>query len=131
MIHFKNSAGFTLIEVLLATMIVAMALTPILILQSRIIEKVTYYSWHVARIFFAKEFLHEMVQDKTGKMTFTKKITDPDTTLRYERIPSEKANKKLKLPGLFINHIEVSWQEMGTEKKDTFIGLSFIPEPEE
>ena len=78
----------------------------------------------------AKSFYYEVKKDNSEipKKAIEKKIEDEQINLSY-KTSKPKENSKLKnLKNILIEKIEVSWQEYGQKRTDSFISLVFKPE---
>ncbi|HLC06570.1 MAG TPA: type II secretion system protein [Candidatus Babeliales bacterium] len=126
MIHFKNhKRGFTLIECLLAMMITGLALTPIFILHSMIMQRVGRSSRKYDFIVLCKNVLYEARQKQEPEaqsFSFEKKEVDFDTTLTYslEKGIDQKSSLAL-LSGLHKEVVNISWTEAGQKKQEQLV----------
>lgn len=129
MIHSKNN-GFTLIEVLLATAIVAIVLTPIFSLQSSTLERIKKMAESVQRMFVAYDFFLDTQKDDSDqdKKQVTKKHEDPLMDLTYEIIDVPKGSKLSKeFNNLYIEKATWQWKETSGKKIETFLNVLFEP----
>lgn len=126
--NFKNSDGFTLIEVLLALSIMVMVLTPILISQNTIMSSISSFSTRLARIMRAKNFLvqahrNALEDKKTGQET----IQDPVTTLIYKQ---DKASGAIanKFKDIYRETVQIEWTDDNNKRQDVLVSFVFKPE---
>jgi type II secretory pathway pseudopilin PulG len=133
MMSLKNNvSGFSMIEVLFAMAIALFVLTPIFITQGTFLGSVGKRSRHMARIFFAKEFLIDCMftaqtQKEDAKKVIEKKIDNPETLLIYktEKIP-EKSSLAV-FQDIYIDRVKVQWKSgFGN---DSAVLTSFIFKP--
>ena len=130
MIHFKNhKSGFTLIEVMLALMIVAFALTPVFSLLTTVMQRVrssaVKYSW----IVMAKNVLYEahQKQDPTAQtFSLEKQEIDFDGMLTYSLEKEVNQKSSLKgLQGLHPEKVVISWTELGQKKRQQLVSFVY------
>lgn len=96
--HFKNEAGFTLPEAMIAVAIIGIALVPMFLLQGTILEEVGRRSHELRRMFFGKQFVFEARQkqpEDAKEYDLQKKETNPATLLTY-RLSAVPGNSALK-----------------------------------
>lgn len=129
MIHLKNKAGFTLIEVLLAVAIMGIVLGPIYILQGAVFDRVIRAAESVDRMLVAYDFF---VDVKEGDEDVVKKtIDDPATDLVYEKKESSKESVLAKeFNHIYIEKLSWHWKYKDTSYSDLLVDIAFIP-PEE
>ncbi len=132
MIHSKNN-GFTLIEVLMATAMVGIVLTPIYSIQSSVMDRVFNMTQAVQRMFVAFDFFLEAQKDEDDdKKKITKKSDDPVMDLTYEIVDMPKDSELHKsFNNLYIEKTTWQWQGGRGKKSNVFINILFEPpEPE-
>ncbi len=132
MIHSKNN-GFTLIEVLMATAMVGIVLTPIYSIQSSVMDRVFNMTQAVQRMFVAFDFFLEAQKDESDdKKKVTKKSDDPVMDLAYEIVDIPKDSELHKsFNNLYIEKTTWQWQDRRRKRSNVFINILFEPpEPE-
>lgn len=132
MVVFRNSSGFTLIEVLLAMAIIGLVLTPIFSIQLGVLRSNSRASQSLARIFLGKQFLVEnefQLKPEDQEKRIEKKIERPATTLFYElrKIPDNSALKKFK--NILIESVLMQWVDReGKKRQERLVTFIFKPE---
>ena len=101
MIVFKNSSGFTLIEVLLALAIIGLILTPIFVSQTSIFGASSRTARVFSQLIAAKKYLLDTrlsLEPDAQEFKSEKKIDAARTTLTYQlrKIPETSALKNFK-----------------------------------
>lgn len=126
MIHFKNhNSGFTLIECLLAMMIMGLSLPPIFILHGMIMQRVGKSSRGYDCIVLCKNLLYEARQKQEPEaqsFSLEKKEADFDTTLTYSLDKGVDQKSSLgALAGLHKEVVTISWIEQGQKKQERLV----------
>jgi prepilin-type N-terminal cleavage/methylation domain-containing protein len=128
MIRFKNhKPGFSLLETMLALVIVGMVLTPVFLLFSTIVQRMNKSSRSLYALVSAEQFLYEARQNQENAQTFTveKKDEKNDFQLSYALTNGgDKKSALSRVQGLHKELITVTWMGMGkkqTEKLVTFV----------
>jgi type II secretory pathway pseudopilin PulG len=129
MIRFKNRAGFTLIDVMIAITIVGLVIPPALSFQFSIMRQVNQVLAQYRRLLLANNLFVEMHMEqkiKPGQTEVQKKEGAPPTILNYV-LKSAKDNPQLKkFPSLYFEYIKISAPE--SPKIDTLATLVFRPQ---
>lgn len=135
MMNFKNKeSGFSFVEVMIAFAIVAIMMTSIFATQGSLLAAVVRRSHTMARLFFAKQFMINSafsVPSENSTVTLEKKLDDPETFLTYTVKPVSPESVFAKLPDLYVQKVELRWQQEGKEQKDYLISFMFKPKPPE
>ncbi len=134
MIHLKDKPGFTLIEVMLATALVGIALGPIYYLQGTIFNRVLRMTQVVERMFIAYDYFLDMHKQKASgaqQKRLAKKVADPATELTYE-IKELASNSVLKTEfnHLYIEKVTWKWSLLGVSYDDVLVNIVFEPPKE-
>jgi len=132
MIHFKNKSGFSLLETIVAMTIVAFVVSPLVIMQGAILQRIVRDSHHMERIFLMRNFLYEARRAATPEattFTFEKTIESPQTQLRYQLMPPNTNSSLHDMKGIHIERITATWRTMGIQMQDVMITTTYI-EPE-
>ena len=122
-------SGFTLLEVLFAIGLVAMALTPIIWLQIGTVRATNTRVRRCNGLFLAKEFLFMARQKRPdGDLTFLLDDRDKetDTKLSYQADPPAQPELK-SLPGLYRERVTASWKNKGVSKQIVLLTFRFDP----
>lgn len=128
MIRSKNpKRGFTLMETMLALVIVSMVLTPVFLLFSAIVQRMNRSSHRLYAVIAAEQLLFEARQGQEAAHTFSveKKLENSDLQLFYALTQvAEQKSSLASYKGLHKEIVTVTWMEMGkkqTEKLVTFV----------
>jgi len=130
MIRLNNKSGFTLIEVLLATALVGIALGPIYFLQNTMFNRVMRKAEEIERMFIAYDFfLGQPKKDPSAKIEpkkVSKTVDHPKTQLTYEikDVPKDSALYK-DFEHLYIEKVSWAWSVLGTSYNDVFVRIIF------
>ena len=129
---FKNSNGFTLVEVLLAMAIIGLVLTPIFAIQLGVWRSTTRSSQLLARIFAGKKLLvdseFELSPDQREKRV-ERKLDRPATTMIYElkKIPENSSLKKFK--NVLLESVTMQWVDrQGKKRQERLVTFLYKPE---
>ena len=127
MIPSKNNSGFTLIEVMLAIALIAMAMTPLLVMQSSAVRAVAKISTRLQRIFLAENFFIEARAEAGDEKNFSldKKIESLDTQLVFERKSIDSKSSLAKIDNLVLDRIQASWQDNNKQQKEVLVSLRY------
>jgi prepilin-type N-terminal cleavage/methylation domain-containing protein len=125
MIHFKNHNGFTLIETIIALAITALVLTPIFIMQSMIMQRVSRDSLNFDMMIDCKALLHEARQKQepdAQEFTLEKLGTEFGAQVKYELYKGVDQKSSLaSLPGLHREVVTVEWTELGQKQQERLV----------
>lgn len=133
---FKTSSGFTLIEVMMATAIMAIMFASIFALQSSITRSVIAVTQRFERTLQAHNFFIEASDesDEVEKevVTSTKKIARPATELQYKKskLISESPFGKF-AHDLYKQQVTIVWQDGKNKRQETLIGYVYQPKQAE
>lgn len=109
MIRFKNNAGFTLVDVMIAIAIVGIVLTPMFVLQNNVMGSAIRLSERFHRLLRAKNFLFIAQEKEPAKATdysVEKKEERPNTMLSYSLKPVAKDSVLAKLQYLYTQQVQ-------------------------
>ena|SRR5579871_6567745 len=129
MIHFKNnSAGFTLIEALIAMVIIGIAITPIIGLQLLLLRMVNDSGQQIRRILQAQTFLVHTQRTAIDKDTesVATKVERPATQLKFSLAPLHpdavlKSNKHIQQ-----ERVNMQWQDNGRPRSDNLMTFLYV-----
>lgn len=118
MIRSKNHSGFTLIEVMLALIIVASVGTIIFGIQWQALQAVTRKAQQLHRIFYAKYFMGQARQlleksDDPRNYALEQKQKNPETYLRYTMEPVNKDSTLSKQKDVYKETIAIKSSPTG------------------
>lgn len=129
MIHSKNKAGFTLIEVMLATLIVGVVLGPIYLLQGTVFKRVVRMADSVERMLITYDYFIDV--QKGDEDVVSETVKDPQTEIKYERKQSSPGSALTKeFNHLLVDKISWHWNELDMPYSEAFVSIVFAP-PEE
>ncbi len=121
--------GFTLVEVMLAMMIAALTFTPVFMMYTAIIRRVSKSSRAYEYILLCKNFLSEARQKQEPEaqdFSLEKKEIDFDATLTYSLDKGvSQASVFKSLQGLHKETVTVSWQENGQKKQEQLVAFIY------
>jgi hypothetical protein len=131
--HFKNKSGFTLIEAMLAVVMIGMVLTPLFLLEGTVFQGVSRFAQIFRRYMFAKEYLYEMRRnqtDDTTSLTLEKNSKDarPATALRYTLGPVGTKSSLKDFKRLYKETVVASGMDKSAVSA-TLITFVYKPEP--
>src|SRR5690606_33255201 len=116
MMHFKsrnNKTGFTLVETMLAMVIVGIVLTPIFLLFGTIQQRMNKQNKQLYALLAGKQLLYEARQKQapeTDEFTLDKKLEESGTELKYALKKSVDAKSSLaSLDGLHKEIVTIDW----------------------
>lgn len=127
MIVFKNNAGFTLIETMLAITLIAIVMTPLLVTQGSVAQAVAQISERLQRVFFAENFFIEAHAQADDEKNFSldKKLESLDTRIIFERNPVNPKSSLAHINNLVHERIQASWQEGNKQQKEVLISFRY------
>jgi len=125
MIHFKNHNGFTLIEVILALAITGLVLTPVFIIYTTILQRVTKASKQLNMILYCKELLGQARQKQepdAQEFKLEKPVAEFDATVKYELNKSiDQKSALASLPGLHREVVTIDWTDLGEKQQERLV----------
>jgi prepilin-type N-terminal cleavage/methylation domain-containing protein len=130
MILSKNKSGFTLIETLLSTAIMALILTPVLTSESTIFQSVIRRSRSFERFFQAQQFMlqtRRTVKKDARQMLVEKKVFKPDTMLKYELKEVQADSALASTRDLLIETVTWDWSDGRNKPSDSMVTLLYRP----
>lgn len=132
MINSKNRNGFTLVEVLVALLMMGLMLGALFMSESLVVRSVSVFSQQLRRIFYAKKFMYQTqkerkkTEDKTeaaGKEEFIKEAGFT-THLLFEESPST-INALKNYKDIMIDRVKIEWQEHARRRNDELVTFVF------
>lgn len=132
MMHFKsrnNKTGFTLVETMLAMVIVGIVLTPVFLLFGTIQQRMNKQNKQFYALLSGKQLLYEARQKQTPdahEFTLDKKLEESGTTLKYVLQKSVDAKSSLaSLDGLHKEVVTIDWPEMGQNRQEKIVAYVY------
>ncbi len=123
--------GLSLVEVVIAVLILSISVTALLGLQGTLIRGVFSAHTVIERLGFIRSFFVQAGRDQLFKRgaVQTKVLDDPETTLNYtEKAPASSALKTNK--HLAVEQVDAEWMTPFGTRKDTYARLLFKPKKE-
>ena len=129
-----QKCGFTLIEVMLSMMITSLVLTPVFIMHSMIMDRVTRSSRAYDYIVMCKNLLqqaHQKQDPQAQTFSFEQPGVDFDGTLTYslEKGVDQKSSLA-SISGLHKEVVKISWTDLGVKKQEQLVAFVY-KKPEE
>jgi len=129
MMH-SRSRGFSLVEVMIAIGIIAIGLTPALLLQNMVLTRVHRMGTRLNRVFLAKQFIFT-AREKRGEGVDEFYLEDqeesPKTKLLYRSEPVDSEAKFDGLRGLYSERVVLSWQDGTERQRENLVTFGFEP----
>jgi prepilin-type N-terminal cleavage/methylation domain-containing protein len=134
MLRSKNHNGFTLIEALLATVVMGLLLSPMIITESSIFQRVVRLSQQFERFFQAQDFLYQTrrsVPKDARQFKIEKKVTKPTTTLRYELMEPQGDSTLTSVRNILLERVSWEWTEGKNKRTESMVTLIYKPKGKE
>lgn len=134
MTHFKNNAGFFTFEVLITITLVGLFLTPLIIMQTGTLTRVTNASRSLKQLFFAKQTLYDArreQKDEPQKHTLATTYTDPDTTVTYTLEPVSSGSSLHNVEGLLREQVLAQDTTNKQNPPNSIVTFVYRPVPKE
>ncbi len=128
----RNKKAFTLVEVMMATAIIGLLLTTILVSQMSLARKVADSHGRFVRIAVMKNifFGPDFWEERKNKESITDDVADPQTKLKLDFVPGDNQLKQFN--DVFVEHVKASWNGIFDIDSTAELGLiSFLPEPQD
>jgi prepilin-type N-terminal cleavage/methylation domain-containing protein len=135
MTHFKkNNSGFTIIEVMMALMIMGLVFGSVYVSQGSAIAAIKTFALRLQRILAAKEFLIEMTtgQEEGKQVTQQEKQLmkeGPATRLLFTQ-EAAKGDTLKNFNDMVVEKVRAEWQEGRNKRIEEIVTLSFKPKKE-
>lgn len=130
--HSKNNNGFTLIEVLLALMIMGLVFGSVYVSQGSAIRVIKSYSVRLRRVLAAKDFLIEMTTGQEDEKTQQEKqFKDdvPPTRLMFTQEPVKSSALK-DFNDMVVQKVKAEWLDGSIKNTEELITFAFKPKKE-
>ncbi len=132
MIRFKNSsAGFTLIEAMIAITIMGMVLAPMFLLETNVFNGVARMAEKFERLVFAKQFFYSAQQQELPQATdyrVEKKEERPLSMVRYSLKPIDKQSSLAGVQRLYKQEVVANGLEAQSPQAQ-IVHFIYKPEP--
>lgn len=130
MIHSKNNYGFTLVEVMIAMTFIGLVMTSVFVLQNSALRSIATWSRRVERFVLGVAFMAESRKEGEKEPTLDKQkiIENPKTRMQYRMIEVPKESTFKDMKDLYLERVNLTWQEGAQKKQDTFIMFHYRPE---
>lgn len=128
MVHFNNKSGFSLLETIIAMLIMSVMAMPLVVMQGNSLRRTVHDARRLERIFLMHNFLYE-ARSKTppGATTFT--FPDQKNHMQYQLMPPAANSALHAMKGIHIERVTATWYEFGKQKQETLVTTTYI-EPE-
>ena len=126
----SRSKGFSLVEVMIAIGIIAIGLTPALLLQNMVLTRVHRMGTRLHRVFLAKQFLftaREKREKGVDEFYLEDQEPAPKTKLLYRSEPVDGDAKFDGLRGLYRERVVLSWQDGRDRQRENLVTFGFEP----
>jgi prepilin-type N-terminal cleavage/methylation domain-containing protein len=131
--HFKNhSPGFSLPEVLLALVLIAMVVTPMMFQQSMMLNGVYHMSERLDHIYAAQQFwyeAHAAMPSNALKFSLEKKLSD-GTILNFVRESLNPKSSLAKQEHIVQERVTIAWQEAGQNRREQLVSYVYVIPPQ-
>jgi prepilin-type N-terminal cleavage/methylation domain-containing protein len=125
---FKNRNAFTLIEVLLAIVIIGLVMTPIFVLEGNTFRSISIGARNIDRITSAFLFMTQTGIDKKKEPTSTVEKKIGATNMRYQMMELPKDSSLKDTKNMYVERVTMTWQEGRKKKEETIVMLRYRPE---
>lgn len=129
-----NQAGFTLIEVMVATLIIGITLSGLLVTQQLIMNRVAQQHQRLERIPVVKDLFANPLNAEAilNHERIDRTIADPETQLSLEMVPAKDREILKDFEGLYVLPATAQWDAPGGQERKLVIGtlLTYV-EPED
>ena len=130
MMRFKNNAGFSIIEAMMAITIIGMVLAPVFVLETNVFEAVGRLAQGFHRIVLSQQFMFTAFKEQpAGSKEFKRERTqeNPIATMRYTFAPVNKKSSLATLNEMYRKQVVTS----GVEKTSPEgMAVQFVYQPE-
>lgn len=135
MMHSNKTQGFTLIETLLALVVMGLMFAPLFVTQGSILQGVGRNSRLYERIVAAKNFLVQSnfaLAHGAKQRTLEKRIENPDARLVYTRSElSSDSRVGDRFQHIVVDRVAITWDDAGTSRSDALVMFVYNPETKE
>jgi hypothetical protein len=132
--HFKNhEKGSILIEALLALALIGLVVTPMMMQQSSVLDRVHRISLRLEHIYAAEQFWYEMqhkMMPTTTSFSEEKKLDD-GTVLTFTRGPIDAKSALAKYQHIVQDKVVIAWQAFEQPMREQIVYYAHIMVPEE
>lgn len=133
MMHFKNhkffKPGFTLIETLLALVIVGAVLTPVFLLFGTITQRMNRATHQLYALLQGKQLLYEARQKQepaAHEFSLAKRFEESEVDAKYVLHKSVNQQSSLaSFTGLHKEDVTMTWKEMGQDRTVNLIAYVY------
>jgi prepilin-type N-terminal cleavage/methylation domain-containing protein len=130
---FHRHKGFALMEVMIALAMIAVLLSTLMMVQSKVFSNVISSTFKIERFYSIRNmFLLTKIKPlEDDKKSWEKTIEDPETKLTYEKKSIKKESQLSRFKGLFQEVATGTWHEWGRERAYDIISYQFDPPKKE
>lgn len=121
--------GFILPEVIIALMVIAVALTTLLVLQATVFRRVVMNVARISRLYPLKNnmldsFKNPLAKDEKMRESVNEQL---NTKIVYEQSPISPKSKLARFEGLYQKKVTGSWYDQRKERTQELITYGFRP----
>lgn len=119
--------GFALVEVMLALSMIAVILTVLMMVESRVFARAVSSCQKMERFIFIKNMFLTTKKDplEKNKNTYEIVLSDPDMFLRYEQKPVKKQSKLAVFKGVQQEIAIGIWDDWGVQREYALVTYRF------
>lgn len=131
MMNFKSHSkhGFTLMETMLAMVIIGIVLTPVFILHGTIMQRMSKSSKQLYALLWGKQLLYEARQKQEAnaqEFSLDKKLEESQAELKYVLNRSiEKKSSLSSSEGLHQELVTITWIEQGQKRTEKLVSYVY------
>jgi hypothetical protein len=116
-------------EVMLALATIAVLLTTLMTVQTKVFKNVIASSFRIDRFYHIRNmFLETKIKPlEDDNTTWKKTVQDPEIELRYEKKPVKAPSELARFTGLFQEVATGKWHEWGKDREYDVISYQFDP----
>lgn len=129
----KLCSGFTLIETIIAVLIIGTSITVLFGLQSLLIKGVFFSHNIVERMIYIKNIFVKAEKDELYKKKepTIKKISDPEMTLTYQAQELKDKKEFERFRYIVQEQVKAVWGNIFTKHQEIFVSFKFVPDVQE
>ncbi len=130
MMRFKNNAGFSIIEAMMAITIIGMVLAPVFVLETNVFEAVARLAQSFHRIILSKQFMFTAFKEQpvgSKEFKFERTQENPIATMQYTFAPVNKKSSLAQLNEMYRKQAITSGADKTSPEG---MAVQFVYQPE-